>query len=67
MKLALWVASTMLLAAGTVVYLIWNKTWAWWLYGVTAVPFALLAARELRTDEDDPRHGGFSDGPWGAP
>ena len=67
MKIALWTAATMLLLAGTVIYLVWDTSWAWWLYGLTMIPFVILAGRKLKTDDVDFRHGGFTDGPWGPP
>jgi hypothetical protein len=67
MKLALWIAATLLLAAGTAVYLLRDTGWAWWLYGFSTIPFAVLAVNKPRPDETDFRHGGFTDGPWGPP
>jgi hypothetical protein len=58
--------SVALLVAGTVIYLIWNTAWAWWLYGFAAIPFVLLVVARP-SNEADARNTDFTDGPWSPP
>jgi hypothetical protein len=66
-KLLLWAVAIALFVGGTVIFLVWDTSWAWWLYVAAVIPFTLLVGEKLRTDEVDPRDGGFMDGPWGPP
>jgi hypothetical protein len=63
-----WIAATALAVGGGLLSLAWQTSAGWWIGLACTLPlFGLFARTQLRSGDQGPPSGGFTDGPWGAP